>query len=88
MPVEVMNPLEEDVILYKNTNLGIVSRLPTRETICSLEEGLPGPAKEVTSELPVELENLVDKIEIDVDQEERSNLLKPMKMSFPYLDSL
>ena len=37
-PVEVMNPLEEDVILYKNMHLEIVSRLPSLITICSLEE--------------------------------------------------
>ena len=79
MPVEVMNPLEEDVILYKNTNLGIASRLPSQETICTLEEGSPGSTKEVTSELPMELEGLLDKIEIDEHQEERSQIRQLMK---------
>ena len=73
MPVEVMNP-PEDVILYKNTNLGIVSRLSSQETICSLEEGSPWPTETVTSELPMELEDLLSKIEIDMDQEERSKI--------------
>ena len=73
MPVEVMNPLE-DV-----THQGIVSRLPRKETICSLEEGSPGSAKEVTSELQMELEDLLDKIEIDVDQEERSQIRQLIK---------
>ena len=47
MPVEVMNPLDEDVVLYKYTQVGIVSMLPDHETICSLEEkGLPGQTNE------------------------------------------
>ena len=79
MPVEVMNPLEEDVILYKNTNLGLLSRLPSQETICSLEEDSPGSTKEVTSELPMELEDLLSSIEIDVDQEERSQIRQLIK---------
>ena len=67
MPVEVMIPLEKDVILYKNTNLGIVSGLPSQETICSLEKGSPGSTEAVTSEFPMELEDLLSNIEIDVD---------------------
>ena len=79
MPVEVLNLLEEDVILYKNTHLEIVSRLPSQETICSLEEGSPGSANEVISELPMKLEELLNKIEIDVDQEERSRIRQLIK---------
>ena len=75
MHVEIMNPLEEDVILYKNTHLGIVSRLPSFVTICSLEEkGLPGPTEETTSEPPKELEDLLNKIEVEVDHEEKSQI--------------
>ena len=51
MPVEVMKPLYEDLILYKHTQVGIISRLPDLATICSLEEkGSPGEASETTSE--------------------------------------
>ena len=75
MPVEIMNPLVEDVMLYKNTHLGIVSSLPSLVTISSLEEkGSPGPAEETNSDLPRELEDLLNKINIEVDQEERSQI--------------
>ena len=79
MPAEVMNPVEEDVILHKNTHIGILSWLPSQETICSLEEGSPGSAKEVTSELAMEQEDLLNKIEIDVDQEETSQITQLIK---------
>ena len=70
MPVEVMNSLEEDVILYKNTYLGI-SRLPSPATVCSLEE--------TTSEIPKVLEDLLNKVEVELDHEERSQICQLIK---------
>ena len=79
-PVEVMNPLEEDVILYKYTHLGIVSRLPDLATICSLEEKSSlGLAEEITSELPKELEGLLNKVEVEVDNEEKGQVRQLIK---------
>ena len=90
MPVEVMNALEEDVILYKHTQLGIVSRLPDFATICSLEEkDLPGSAEGTTSELPKELEVWLNKVEVKVDCEEKNqirHLLKSHQDVFPLPD--
>ena len=52
MPVEITNPLDEDVILYKHKQVGLISRLLDLATICSLEENCsPGQANETTSEL-------------------------------------
>ena len=49
MPVEAMNPLDENVVLYKHTQVRIISRLPDLETICSLEEkGSPGQTNETS----------------------------------------
>ena len=77
MPV---NPLEEDVILYKHTQLGIVSRVPDLATICSLEKkGSSGPAEETTSELPKEREALLNKVEVEVDHEEKNQIRQLIK---------
>ena len=46
----------EDVVLYKHTKVGIISRLPDLATICALEEKVsPGQKNETSSELPQEL---------------------------------
>ena len=80
MPVEVMNPLDKDVVLYKHTQVGIISRLPDIGTICSLEEkGSPGQTTETSSELPQELELLLNKVEVEVDYEEKNQIRQLIK---------
>ena len=80
MPVEIMNPLDEDVVLYKHTQVGIISRLPDLGTICSLEEkGTPGQTNETSSELPQELKILLNKVEVEVDPEQRNQVRQLVK---------
>ena len=67
--------MDEDVILYKHTQVGILSRLPDLATICSLEEkGSSGQENETTSELPKVLEVLLSKVAVEVDHEERNQI--------------
>ena len=70
IPVEIMNPLEENVILYEHTQLGIITRLPDPSVICSLiKEGSPRQVHEIDSTgLLEELKTLLDKTEVQLDQ--------------------
>ena len=80
MPVEVMNPLDEHVVLYKHTQVGIISRLPDLRTICSLKEkGSPVKTNETSFELPQELEVLLNKVEVKVGHEERNQIRQLIK---------
>ena len=80
MPVEVMNPLDENVVLFKHIQVEIISRLPDLGMICSLEEkGSPGQTNEASSELPQELESLLNKVEVEVDLEQRNQIRQLIK---------
>ena len=46
---------------------------------CLEEKSLPRPAEETTSELPKELENLLNKVEVEVDDEEKSQIRQLIK---------
>ena len=76
LPIEVMNPLQENVFLYKHTQIGMITRLPDPSVICFLsEEGLPRQTQKAEStELTEELNVLMDKTEVEVDQEQRQQI--------------
>ena len=40
VPVEVLNPTDEDVCLHRHTNLGIVSRIGDTDVVCTIQEQL------------------------------------------------
>ena len=71
LPVEIMNPLDESLVLYKSTHVGIVTRVPEQCLVTSTDEQLPG--KEVT-ELPEELETLMSKMETEIAPEQKQQI--------------
>ena len=79
MPVEVMNPLDEDVVLYKHTNLGVLSRLPEQGVICSLTEDPSGRIELPSPDLPEELELLLQKIEVEVSEVQKQEIRQLLK---------
>ena len=92
LPLEIMNPSVEDVILYKHTQVGVISRLPEQSVVCSLSEEVPPGqrdaqsiterrdaqsitvSRQMTTELPEELEVLVEKMEVDLNREQRQHV--------------
>ena len=52
-----MSPLEEDVILYKHTQVGMVTRVPELNEVCSLIIAVP-PGLANSIDLPKGLEAL------------------------------
>ena len=68
------------MVFYKHTQAGIIRRLPDLGTMCSLEEkGSPGQTNESSSELPEELEVLLNKVEVEVDHEDRNKIRQLIK---------
>ena len=69
LPVEVMNPTEEDSYLYPGTNVGIVTRVSPLE--CDQED----PQDEL-KELPPEVERLVQEIDVPLSAEQKTQTAK------------
>ena len=75
LPVEILNPTEEDVCLYKYTNLGIVSRVADSNVVCSIQTQL---SKNNSAELhgqsdslPPEVEKIVENIDVDLTKQQK-----------------
>jgi len=91
VPVEIMNPTDEDVLLYRRTSMGILSRLPSPEIVGSIaarahltEIKLPDAAVK-EREVPPELQTLIEGIEEDIPEEQRrvlTNLLLEKEDTF------
>ena len=75
IPVELLNPTEEDVYLHRHTNLGIVTRVTNPEIVCSIETSTKGSEKSgigtQSDELAPELTRLVDEIDDDLTLQQR-----------------
>ena len=78
MPVELMNPTDEEVTLYKYTNLGITSRIPDVDIVCEIS-----PTKIPISDdhesrnddnLPPEVQKIIDEIEIPMDEDQKRRI--------------
>ena len=76
LPVEIMNPTEDDVTLYQHTNLGIIHRVPEDDLICSLnsQESTPSQEQPKTTELPPEVQHIMNEIEIPMDGRQRQQV--------------
>ena len=78
LPIEVMNPTDEDVVLYQHTNLGLVHRVKEPDVLGSLgnQDELPRrdeqSEKTETSHLPPELNKILEGIEVSIEPEQRS----------------
>lgn len=81
MPIEVMNPCEEDVVLYKHTQLGIVTRVVEPAVLCTITEGDPSGQKlpSLTPELPPELSVMLDQVEVEVTREQKQQIEQLLK---------
>ena len=74
LPIEVLNPTEEDVCLYKYTNLGIVSRVADSDVLCSMQTwSSQNPAKlwGQSDSLTPEVEKIVENIDADLTKQQK-----------------
>ena len=68
LPIEVMNPTEEDTYLYPHTNVGIVTRVSQVESVKEISSSpLSGP-------LPEEVQKLVDGIDIPLSSTQKNQV--------------
>ena len=85
VPIEVLNPSDEDIILYKYTNIGLVSRVLEPEVLCAIDceqsKSADGKTngdipmavdeKSENGTLPVELQKLVEGFQVPLTTEEK-----------------
>ena len=83
IPVEILNPSNENVYLHKNTNLGIASRVFDQDVVAqistsdSCEKSKTSTSEMPTSDkstLPSELQKLVDSIDSDLSTNQKSTV--------------
>ena len=82
--MEIMNPTEEDVLLYSKTQMGMVSRVQVLPTGADEREENP-------EEIPAELQNLLERMDTDLDGSQYSQvseLLRKNQGIFAFLASL
>ena len=68
LPIEVMNPTEEDAYLYPRTNVGIVTR------VCHVETEENNSSTTPPTVLPDEIQKLVDEIDIPMASREKGQV--------------
>ena len=74
VPVEVLNPTEDDICLFRHTNLGIVSRVAETDVLHSIEtKPAQGSAESACQEdgLPEEVQRLIDEAETDLSEDQK-----------------
>ena len=70
LAVELLNPMEHDVSLFRHTSLGVVSRVMEPDVLCTVkEEGSPSSLPTTESPTTKGLEPEVEKILQDVDMD-------------------
>ena len=75
LPVEVMNPTEDTVTLYKFTNLGILSRVHEPDVLCSIDEVEKDETPDrVKTKLTPEVEKILEDVQIEVDEQQKSQI--------------
>jgi transposase InsO family protein/predicted aspartyl protease len=75
LPVEVMNPTEDTVTLYKYTNLGLITRIHEPDVLCSIDEvEAESTANETKAKLTPELEKIVQDVQVDVNEQQKSQI--------------
>ena len=84
VPVEILNPTDDDVRLYKCTNLGIISRIPEPDVLCSVSESAdPGSTTlpdeshlSDSSQVPLtpELDQLLVDMDSDLSEDESARV--------------
>ena len=75
LPIEVLNPTEEDICLYKYTNLGVVTRIGDADIVCAIkqqaQEENPADMCGQSDVLSPEIKKLVDDIDVDLTKQQR-----------------
>ena len=73
LPVEVLNPTEEDVTLFRHTNLGVVHRIPEDDLLCNItpQQATPSDEEEDHLEIPKEVQQILNDIEIPMNGQQR-----------------
>ena len=75
LPIEILNPSEEDVCLFKYTNIGVVSRIADTDVVCSLDtqpsEGNSADLRGQSDSLPPEVEKIVENIDADLSKQQK-----------------
>ena len=94
LPVEILNPTDEAVILYKHTNLGLLHKVQDHEDVFPMEadddqvarvhlEPKPSAKPEDLGPLPDELEKLVKDIEIPLTPSQETKVRQMLRRSIP-----
>ncbi len=89
LPVEVLNPTDDEITLYRHTNVGLLHRIPTEDTVCTLAPDQEH-VSQVTAEsrgtddlsgglseeipLPDELEKLLADIKVPLTPKQRQHI--------------
>ena len=73
LPIEVMNPTDEDAYLYPRTNVGIVTRVSQEES------GHEVPSSISSGPLPEEIQKLVDGIDIPLSSTQKDQVQTLLK---------
>ena len=74
VPVEVLNPTEEDICLYRHTNLGVVTRVAEHDVLHTLETKPTLECAESAHQdvqLPEEVQKLIDGAEADLSEAQK-----------------
>ena len=77
VPVEILNPSSKDVCLFKNTSVGIVTRLPNDEVVArisSQDEKKPRRAVSDDKNLLVEIQVIMDSLDSSLSAEQRDSI--------------
>ena len=74
LPVEILNPTDEDVCLYKYTNLGNVTRIADSDVVCSMQTQPNENSAELQGQsdsLSPEVERIVENIDADLTKQQK-----------------
>ena len=78
LPVEVLNPTDEDICLYRNTNLGVVTRIADTDVVCAIQDQLDeqnsAESRDQKNALSPEIEKLIDNAEIELNKSQKSKI--------------
>ena len=92
-----MNPTNEQVTLYKYTNLGITSRIPDEDVVCKLSQTESDTACEVTESslaeerydvtLPPDVQKIADEIEITLETKNKKQIESFLKENIEFFST-
>ena len=87
VPIEILNPTDDNVCLYKHTNIGIASRLSGSDFVsrisgeATLSQAVIPSAERSTNDLSPDLEKLIEDIDSDLTGEQKDSVKQLLKQN-------